>query len=134
MNEEQGIVPTPNTSEQRTIREALLVLSTSPVKKEQEAIARLERVAGRSVTEIIAELDSAQIVIDSLPRSSELGRKAFKAILTGIFTGTIVGLIAMFVQPGQIYTALVLGIGMGGSGSMLFSSFEKKAYTSNFKI
>ena len=136
MNEKPEIVPvtTPAASEQKTLREALLILSISPVKKEQEAIARLERVAGRSVSEIIAELDSAQVLIDSIPQASSSTRKIHKAILTGIFAGTVMGLIAMFVQPGQVYTALLLGIGMGGSGAMLLNSMSEKTHPSNFKI
>ena len=101
MNEdqEQGIVPvTTTTPDQKTLRETLLILSISPVKKEQEAIARLERVAGRSVSEIIAELDSAQVLIDSIPKESELGRKISKAVLTGIFAGTVMGLFIMFLD------------------------------------
>lgn len=131
---------TPKLSE-KSLREALICLSTSPVKKEQEAINRLERVAGRSISEIVEELDNAQILLDSMASSSEdpaVRNKTVRAraVLTGIFTGTITGLIALILQPGQIYLALGLGIGMGTSGSMLWSSRDRseKRPNSDFKL
>ena len=129
-------VPASNPPEQKTLREALLALWVSPVKTEQNAITRLERVAGRTVAEIISELDNAQLIIDSFghPQKNEWRHKVFLALMTGIFTGTIIGIVALVLQPGQIYTALLLGMGMGGSGSMLASSFEKKSDKTNFKL
>ena len=140
MNEEKNSESNTSSLSGKSLREGLLCLSTSPVKKEQEAISRLERVVGRSISQIVEELDNAQILIDSIPSSSEdsgLRKKITRAMLTGIFTGTIAGLVTLILQPGQIYIALLLGMGMGGSGSMLWNSSEwseKKKNGSNFKL
>jgi hypothetical protein len=115
------------TEPKKSLREALVRLAVSPVKKEQEAISRLEKEAGRPVCQIIEELENAQLLIDSIGTSLEKsapGKRFKRTVLTAIFTGTTTALIATFLQSEHIYTALVLGSGMGGSWSMLFSPGE----------
>jgi hypothetical protein len=124
--QETSLVKVQEPTEGKSLRESLLKLSTSPVKTDRTAIARLEREVGKPVSQIIADLENAQIMIDAVPKKSELGSKASRAILTGIFIGAIMGTVAMFVQPLQIYVAFALGIAIGTSGSLLFGKGQSK--------
>jgi tetrahydromethanopterin S-methyltransferase subunit F len=96
------------------LKEALLRLSVSPVKADREAISRLERETGKDIQKIIQDLDSIDITLEALEEKSQLSYNKNRLLVWGLSSGSLVGIVALFVLPWEkLVVAIALGFILG---------------------
>jgi hypothetical protein len=107
---------------QRPLSESLLRLSVSPIKADREAIGRLERETGQDIQMIIQELDSNDLALQAIYEKPQnpLFKKFTNILLSSVFVAGVVGIVALFTTPSNLFPALFLGFVTGATGATLY--------------
>jgi hypothetical protein len=109
------------------LSEALSILATSPVAKDREAIARLEKVAQADINRIVGELENqstlAQIgLFDSLGERRKLAKNMI--VSAGLMCSGLSCLIAILFRPGLAIAITPIGFITGAAASSFLLANE----------
>ncbi|AUB36017.1 hypothetical protein COO91_01916 [Nostoc flagelliforme CCNUN1] len=108
---------------------ALTILATSPVSKDREAIARLEKTAQRSIQEIMGELENQSTLAEfGLHNLLEEKRKATTKMIVsaGLFCSGLSCLITIWLRPGLAFAITPIGFITGAAASSLVLANESR--------
>jgi hypothetical protein len=120
--------------EEDVLADSLRQLAISPVKMDNQAIARLERQTGHNIDEIVHYLETNSLYKSAFESSLELKPKQKVKIVVccvhGIFFACIVGLGTLFFRPQIMLTAAALSFGAASAHSLLYQ-WEKNERENN---
>ncbi|MBN3948438.1 MAG: hypothetical protein HWQ38_19070 [Nostoc sp. NMS7] len=107
--------------------EVLKELASSPVKKDNEAIQRIEKVSGNSIDVFIDQLENnavlAQVTLDAEEKPKS---KLLVICLNGCLFGAIIGLVSLVFKPEITVYAIPLGYTVGAAGRYIQEIDESK--------
>jgi hypothetical protein len=102
MNNNYNVVNTECLDSIHHLKYNLLALTTSPVKADNTAIARIEIQSKKTITDIINDLDDLVIMINAIKRNDpieDMISKSITGIIRGILFGAIASLILLIFKP-----------------------------------
>ncbi|MHC5897188.1 hypothetical protein [Nostoc sp.] len=116
------------------LSEALTTLATSPVAKDREAIARLEKAAQVDINRILGELENQSMLaeiglFDSLHERRRLTRKMI--LSAGLMCSGLSCLITIWLRPGYAIAITPIGFITGAAASSLMLANEAKNSSKN---
>ncbi len=100
----------------------LLALTTSSVKADNTAIARLEIQSKKTITDIINDLDDLAMMINGIKKNDSIEdmiSKSITATIRGILFGAIASLILLIFKPEITRPAFCLSFLIGVTSSYL---------------
>jgi hypothetical protein len=100
----------------------LLALTTSPVKADNTAIARIEIQSKKTITDIINDLDDLVTMINGIRKNDSIEdmiSKSITGIIRGILFGAIASLILLIFKPEITRPAFCLSFLIGVTSSYL---------------
>jgi hypothetical protein len=100
----------------------LLALTTSSVKADNTAIARLEIQSKKTIADIINDLDDLVMMINGIKKNDSIEdmiSKSFIGIIRGILFGAIASLILLIFKPEITRPAFCLSFLIGVTSSYL---------------
>ncbi|MEH1789875.1 hypothetical protein [Nostoc sp.] len=116
------------------LHEALTILATSPVAKDREAIARLEKVAQADINRIIGELEN-QSTLAEIGLFDSLGerRKATTRLIVsaGLMCSGLSCLIAILFRPNLAIAITPIGFITGSAASSFMLANEARNSSKN---
>lgn len=104
------------------LSEALTILATSPVAKDREAIARLEKVAKADINRIVGELENQSTLAEiGLFNSLQERRKLTTRIIVsaGLMVSGLSCLIAILFRPNLAIAVTPIGFVTGAAAQSL---------------
>lgn len=117
------------------LSDALTILATSPVAKDREAIARLEKASQANLDSILRELDNqatlAEIgLLDSLGERRKLTKRII--VSAGLMCSGLSCLITIWLRPSLAIAVTPIGFVTGAAASSLMLANEGKKSNKNF--
>jgi len=99
------------------LSEALISLKVSKVRADNEAIARLEKNYGKSVDQIVYDLENSKIISQALNDQhrtqlnlpDNLPGKIIIASIQGVFFGAVISIGTLIIRPQFLDTGFILG-------------------------
>jgi hypothetical protein len=120
--------------EENVLADCLRQLAISPVKTDNQAIARLEKQTGYKIDEIVHYLETNSLYKSAFESSLESKPKQNVKIVVccvhGIFFACIVGLGTLFFRPQLLVTAAALSFGAASAHNLLYQ-WEKTERENN---
>lgn len=102
----------------KTLRE----LATSPVQKDREAIARIEKASGTSIIDLLEAAENNHLALEvySENQQKSIKMKSRIAIVASGFVGAgIVGIFGLWMRPNVTVPSVVLAFASGASACYL---------------
>jgi hypothetical protein len=97
----------------------LLKMSTSPIKADRDAIARVERECGADILKITTSLENSRIIAEALNSHQQGKNKGLKILATGLFWSGVIGIATLFVRPSYVWGGVSLGFVSGIAGRVM---------------
>jgi hypothetical protein len=122
MNNNSGITNTECLESIHDLKCNLLALTTSSVKADTTAIARIEIQSKKTIADIINDLDDLVIMINAIKRNDpieDIISKCITGIIRGILFGAIASLILLIFKPEITRPAFCLSFLIGVTSSYL---------------
>jgi hypothetical protein len=122
MNNNYNVINTECLDSIHDLKCNLLALTTSPVKADNTAIARIEMQSQKTIADIINDLDDLVIMINAIKRNDPIEDIISKSIISvtrGILFGAIASLILLIFKPEITRPAFCLSFLIGVTSSYL---------------
>jgi len=122
MNNNYNVINTECLESIHDLKCNLLALTTSSVKADNTAIARIEIQSKKTITNIINDLDDLVIMINSIKKddpTEDMIIKSITGIIRGILFGAIASLILLIFKPEITRPAFCLSFLIGVTSSYL---------------
>jgi hypothetical protein len=113
---------------------ALTILATSPVAKDREAIARLEKVVGEDIQTIVQRLANQSVLVESFEFNSvERSRHLAKRLIisAGLMCGGLSCLVTIWFRPSLAITVVPIGFVVGAAAQSMVLVNEARRGTKN---
>jgi preprotein translocase subunit SecF len=104
------------------LADALTILATSPVAKDREAIARLEKVAQEDIQSIMQRLENQSVLVESIELNSvEQSRQLAKTLIVsaGLMCGGLSCLVTIWFRPSLALAVVPVGFVVGASAQSI---------------
>jgi hypothetical protein len=122
MNNNYNVINTECLDSIHDLKCNLLALTTSPVKADNTAIARIEIQSKKTIADIINDLDDLVIMINGIKKNDSIEdiiSKSIVSVIRGILLGAIASLILLIFKPEITRPAFCLSFLIGVTSSYL---------------